>query len=318
MTTINSVLGPMDTADLGFTLMHEHILCGPAAILRDYPELLGDTDNLMTRVVDALNATKAGGVDTFVDLTTLDLGRNIPLLVDASKATGVNILATTGWWLDIPRWFDGVTPDQMARVFIREATVGMAGTDVKAALLKSASDLEGVTPKAEMMIRAIARAHHETNLPIILHSYSPGQVARRQLEILKEEGVELNRVKVDHSNDTMDMDYLLWILDQGCYLGMDRYPGRGVSPYGRTQTLKALIDAGFADRVCPSHDSITLMVIGENPHFIEQIQRARKANPHGYLFMKEVVFKQLLEEGISQETVDNLCVVGPRNFLEGK
>ena len=26
MTTINGVLGPSDTADLGFTLMHEHIL----------------------------------------------------------------------------------------------------------------------------------------------------------------------------------------------------------------------------------------------------------------------------------------------------
>jgi len=59
----------------------------------------------------------------------------------------------------------------------------------------------------------------------MIHSYSPGQVGRRQIEILKEEGVPLNRVKLDHSNDTTDLEYLFWILDQGCFLGLDRYPG---------------------------------------------------------------------------------------------
>ena len=79
----------------------------------------------------------------------------------------------------------------------------------------------------------------------MLHSYSPGQVGRRQIAILKEEGVPLNRVKMDHSNDTTDLEYLYWMLEEGCYLGMDRYPGEGVSPLARTKTLKALVDAGF-------------------------------------------------------------------------
>ena len=38
---VNSVLGPLDTADLGFTLMHEHIMVAAAGVYRDYPELLG-------------------------------------------------------------------------------------------------------------------------------------------------------------------------------------------------------------------------------------------------------------------------------------
>ena len=41
MTTINTVTGPMDSADLGFTLMHEHIMVAAAGAHKDYPELLG-------------------------------------------------------------------------------------------------------------------------------------------------------------------------------------------------------------------------------------------------------------------------------------
>ena len=99
----------------------------------------------------------------------------------------------------------------------------------------------------------------------MLHSYSPGCVGKKQLAILKEEGVNLKRVKVDHSNDTTDIPYLTWILDQGCYLGMDRYPGHGISPHDRTRTLKILIDAGYANRLLLSHDYPLVDIRGNPP-----------------------------------------------------
>ena len=74
----------------------------------------------------------------------------------------------------------------------------------------------------------------------MLHSYSPGQVGRQQLAILKEEGVNLRRVKVDHSTDTTDMEYLTWIVEQGCYLGMDRLPGIHV-PHATVQVPKVVL-----------------------------------------------------------------------------
>ena len=41
MATIDSVLGPIDTSDLGFTLMHEHLIVASAGIPQNLPELLG-------------------------------------------------------------------------------------------------------------------------------------------------------------------------------------------------------------------------------------------------------------------------------------
>lgn len=313
MTTINSVLGPLDTTNLGFTLMHEHLIVASAGIPQNYAELLGPS--YMDRIVQGLVQAKEGGIDTIVDTTTLDLGRDVTIMAEAARRSGVNIIACSGWWLDVPRFLTGVTADQYARLFIREIKEGIAGTGIKAGILKAASDIMGVTPEQMLVLRGIARAHLETNVPIMVHSYSPGQVGRQQLAVLKEEGVDLRRVKMDHSNDTTDVEYLVWLLDQGCYLGLDRYPGRNVSPLARTKTMKALIDAGYTDRLLPSHDHSLVWIDAEAP-LISSEERA-KMNPHGYLYMKKVVFAQLREMGVPEATLNRLCVDGPRNFFEG-
>jgi phosphotriesterase-related protein len=302
---------------MGFTLMHEHVFTGAAGIYHDYPELYGPS--LMERIVGSLKKAKEGGVDTIVDASTFDLGRNIGILVEASRQSGVNIIACTGWWLDIPRYFGGVSVNQLAQLFIKDGEKGIAGTGVKAGIIKTGSDKEGVIPAQETVLRAVARAHLKTGLPIMLHSYAPGQVGRRQLAILKEEGVDLKRVKLDHSNDTCDIDYLIWVLNQGAYLGMDRYPGPStisITTNGRNRVLKALIEAGYADRLLLSHDWILTSIIEETPH-LPFIQEVLAANPYDFLFIKKVVLPQLKELGVPEAIVDSLCLENPRRFFEG-
>ena len=130
MTAINSVLGPIDTANLGFTLMHEHIMCTYPGVFQDYPELLGK--DLLQRVVDELKGAKEGGINTIVDATTLDFGRDVNLLAEASRRSGVNIIACTGWWLDVSTLFANLSADQLARVFIKDIEQGISGTKGKA------------------------------------------------------------------------------------------------------------------------------------------------------------------------------------------
>jgi len=314
MITINSVLGPVDTTEMGFTLSHEHIMVSAPGISQDYPELLGD--DRYERLVGEMKKLKSGGIDTIVDATTLDLGRDVGILIEASRQSGVQIIACTGWWMDIPRWFNGISADQLARVFVREIEEGMSGSNVKAGILKSASDVGGVKPQEEIVLRGVARAHLRTGIPIELHSHSPSEVGRQQIAILKEEGVNLSRVKMDHSNDTTDVDYLMWLLDQGCFLGLDRYPGMNVPSEKRTQTMKTLIDKGYANRLCPSHDGSILRIEVATPMMTKE--ERLKRNPHGLLYIKKVVIPQLRDMGVSEDILNGLCVKGPRNFFEGK
>jgi phosphotriesterase-related protein len=316
LSSINTVLGTIEPAELGFTLMHEHVMVCASGLYRSYPDLLGDSRE--ERAIACLQAAKADGIDSIVDATTFDLGRDPQLLADVSRASGVNIVNVTGWWLDVPRFLWGVGPNQMAREFIRDIEEGFRDTGVKAGILKCAADFEGVTAPLETMARAVAKAHVATGLPIMVHSYPTGHVARRQIAIFKEEGVDLTRVKIDHCNDTTDTEYLKWILDQGCYLGLDRYPGRLVSPHMRTVTLKRLIDDGFADRLCPSHDCICLHIHNEQADgSIPEEHDFMRSNPDQYLYMKRHVIPELQSMGVGDEVIMTLFVDNPRRFLGG-
>jgi phosphotriesterase-related protein len=312
--TINTVLGPIAPSALGFTLLHEHVMVSASGLWHQYPDLLGPDRE--ARAIAALRRAKAAGIDTMLDATTFDLGRHAPLLAEVSRASGVNIINVTGWWLDVPRFMQGVAVNQMAREFVRDVVEGFRGTGIKAGVLKAAADIDGLTPPLETMLRAVARAHRETGLPIMVHSHPGTQLARRQIEVLRQEGVDLTRVKIDHSNDTTDTEYLQWILDQGCYLGMDRYPGRMVSARMRTRTLKALIDAGYGDRLCPSHDCICLHFLNERPDgSLPEVHELGRANPDQYLFIHRHVIPDLLAMGASQAQVDQLFIDNPRRFL---
>ena len=316
MDSINTVTGTISPDDLGFTLMHEHVMVSASGLWDQYPDLLGPDRE--ARAIASLKEARSECIDTMVDATTFDLGRKAELLSRVSKESGVNIINATGWWLDVPRFLQGVSPNQMAKEFVKDIEEGFRGTDIKAGILKCAADVENVTPPLEVMARAVGRAHAETCLPIMVHSYPTGQVARQQIKILKEEGVDLTRVKIDHSNDTTDIEYLKWILDQGCYLGLDRYPGRLVSPHMRSVTLKKLIDAGYEDRLCPSHDCICLAVLKEHPDgsMPEEHEFARH-NQHAYLYIKRQVIPDLKEMGVADATIETLFVDNPRRFFRG-
>ena len=312
MTRINSVLGPLDTAELGFTLMHEHLVGTLTGIFPSYPELLGE--RLMERIVAGLARAKKEGIDTIVDASLFDNGREPNLMAEASRRSGVNIIATTGWFHEPNAYIGTFSPDVFAGLFVREIREGIAGTGVRPGLLKAANDIAGVTRAGEVMLRAVARAHLQTGVPIILHSYAPGEVGRQQLAVLKDEGVNLKRVKVDHSLDTTDTGYLTWLLEQGCYLGMERCPNVTIDIRDRAKTMKALIDAGWAHRLCPSHDYILIRdAAGLPPH----IEKFFDTNPHGYLYVKKVLFPMLQEMGVPEATLDGLCRDNPRSFFEG-
>src|SRR5215510_4939105 len=92
MASINSVLGPLDVDSLGYTLPHEHVFTASAGIQQTYPELFGDFEVFTNQVAATLAEARAGGVQTLVELSTLDLGRDVRFFADMSRRTGVNII----------------------------------------------------------------------------------------------------------------------------------------------------------------------------------------------------------------------------------
>lgn len=316
MATINSVLGPLDTAALGVTLSHEHVLVASAGIPQVYPEFI-DRKGTIAAAVAQLRKARAEGLGTIVEVTTMDLGRDVRLLREVSRRSGVHIIACTGTWLDIPRVFRSASPDVVADLYVREIEVGIEGTEIKAGVIKVATDAEGVTREGEIILRAAARASKRTGAPISTHTNARARVGEQQIAIFQEEGLDLRRVCIGHSNDTADVEYLAGMARKGAYVGLDHYPG-GWSPDSlsseeRTAVLKRLLDAGVGDRLMLSHDHSTTLTVMNR----EQQAQSRSLNPDGYLFVQRRVLPRLRELGVPERAVQRLVVENPRRFFEG-
>jgi phosphotriesterase-related protein len=310
-------MGPVDTNELGFTLSHEHVGTNAAGLRHTYPEFI-DRDGIREQSIAAMKAVYEDGVRTIVDVSTFDLGRDVQLMREVSLGSGIQIIPCTGNHVAVPRPFGDVSPDVIAAMYIREIEEGIEGSGIKAGIIKVASDRGGVTPAQEVVLRAAARTQKATGVPISTHTWSPDRVGEQQVRILEEEGVDLDRVYIGHSNDDTDLEYLVGLLNKGVWLGLDRYPGGQVpgTPNWeqRTEVTKSLMDAGFTNRIFLSHD----YSVPKARHGAEVQEQRRRANPDGYNFIPRYVLPRLKELGASDAEIHQITVENPRRFFAGE
>lgn len=320
MSHCHTARGPIDTADLGVTLMHEHVFIMTTEIAQNYPEAWGDEDARIADAITRLDALKAAGVDTIVDLTVIGLGRYIPRIARVAAGTDLNIVVATGIYTynDVPFFYhyrgpgtmlDG--PEIMADMFVRDIESGIADTGIKAGILKCATDEPGVTPGVERVLRAVANAHRRTGAPISTHTHAGTRRGLEQQRIFEEEGVDLSRVVIGHSGDSTDLGYLEELIAAGSYLGMDRFGIDLILPFEeRVNTVAAMCERGHADKMVLSHDA--------NCYFDAlpgDLSSVAAPNWH-YLHIHNDVIPALRQRGVTEEQLRTMLVDNPRKIFE--
>ena len=141
-SAIPSVTGPIAGPDLGQVLVHEHVVCGAAGVTRSAAALAGGFEALIERGVTALQAARAEGLTTMVDATPFDLGRDVELLAEVSRRSGVTILAATGHWLLPSVFMANRSVSELAEMFVADLTTGADGTSIRCGVMKVASEEE--------------------------------------------------------------------------------------------------------------------------------------------------------------------------------
>ncbi|OBG80666.1 phosphotriesterase [Mycobacterium sp. E802] len=317
MPTVNTARGAIDVADLGTTLMHEHVFIMSAEMTQNYPESWGDDASREGDAIARLTELKSRGIDTIVDLTVIGLGRYIPRIARIAEATDLNIVVATGFYTynDLPLTFHFNAPaaggvDPMTEMFVRDIEGGIADTGIKAAILKCATDEPGVTPGVERVLRAVAQAHRHTGAPISTHTHAATRRGLEQQRIFAEEGVDLSRVVIGHCGDTTDIGYLEELIANGSYIGMDRFGVDVFLPFEeRVATVAAMCRRGHADKMVLSHD--TWCYFDALP---DEKTKAALPNSH-YLHIHDDVLPALRDRGVSEEQIDTMLVDNPRRIF---
>lgn len=318
MPDVQTVLGPVPAGSLGQTLMHEHVFVLDQEIEANYPGRWHEQTRRDDAVVK-LTELASRGVRTLVDLTVIGLGRYVPRVQDIARQVDITIVVATGLYTydDVPMFFrfrgpgklvDG--PDLLEEFFVRDLTVGIADTGVRAGILKCATDRSGMTPGVERVLRAVARAHRETGAPISTHTDALTRRGLEQQEVFRQEGVDLGRVVIGHSGDTTDLDYLRQVADAGSYLGMDRFGlDLMLSSEERIATVVALCEQGYAERMVLSHDASCFT------HNFDAADKARLMPQWQYTTVHDEVLPALRERGVSEHDIELMLVHNPRAIL---
>ncbi len=312
MAMVNTATGPVPATDLGVVLSHEHTFIGGAGLWHAYPWLF-DWEETERRVLHEFRQAVAGGIGTIIDLSTPDLGRDVAFVRRISEATGLRVVAGTGLWRDIPRPFWTMTPEEIARIFVREISEGIEGTGIRAGAIKVANDVEGITEAGERVLRAAALASRETGVPVSTHHWAPKQLGLRQAEILLEAGAPPHLVCIGHSADSTDAAYLESLLRLGVYLSMDRYPGLAPAPLYRERnaTVAALVQRGWAGR----------LLLG-NDHGVRLVRRGTvnpdPPQPTLYLFLQNKALPDLRTRGVDEAAIRMMTIEAPARFLSGE
>ena len=320
MALVNAVTGPIEAAHLGVTLMHEHVFVLSTEVMQNFPEPWGDEEKRVADAVARLNELKSRGVDTIVDLTVIGLGRYIPRIQRVAAQTELNIVVATGVYTynDVPMYFHyqgpGTVlggPELMVDMFVKDIEEGIADTGVKAAILKCATDVQGVTPGVERVLRAVAQAHRRTGVPISTHTHAPTERGLEQQSIFQEEGVDLSRVIVGHSGDTNDIQYLEKLISNGSYIGMDRFGIDVLLPFeDRVNTVAKMCERGHAGKMVLSQDASCFM-----DALPEAALPVMLPNWH-YLHIHNDVIPALKQRGVTDEQIKAMLVDNPRKIFE--
>ena len=266
-----------------------------------------DTVKAVTQTVLAI---KKRGVSTLVDATPINLSRRVEFQKKVADATGMNIIAATGFsdGKHLPFYYARMDVDRLADIMEHEITKGIGTTGIKAGVIKVGTG-DTVTESEEKILRAAARVSKNTGVPVISHT-EHGTLGIEQINIMESEGIDLSRVVIGHTCTSSDIAYYLGIIERGAYAGFDRI---GWTEYQRNEVrliaVTGLIGAGYADRMILSQDS--LMAVVETPHL------PAPQGENRWTYLEDEFIPRLLQAGITSESIEQVLVHNPGRIFEG-
>ena len=294
--SVMTVLGKVDACDLGVVTPHEHIFIdmsvffsepeeisakqtahGPVTIetlgvLKRNPFAVLDNVQMMdkrTQIEEICYFRNAGG-RTVVDATNHGLGRDPELLREVAYATGLHVVAGSGYYVD-----GAQTPasrelsvEQMEEDIVRDVEVGIGHSGVRAGIIGEIGISHVMFPFERKSLIAACRAQRRTGAPLSVHINPWSTQGIEAMKIVREHGVEPEKVVICHSDVENREDYIFALLDMGVFVEFDNFgkematdpwdvrPGNGpfVSDQQRLGLIMKMIERGYEKQMLFSCD----------------------------------------------------------------
>jgi phosphotriesterase-related protein len=336
-----TVLGHIDSTEVGPTLLHEHILSDISGMvpepedpelrrLFDLPIALENLaeirwsragrlsrqnialDDPEEAVVELAELAAAGG-RTVVEASPIGMRADVSRLPDIARRSGVNIVKGTAFFVDpfVPERYREASVETLAAVLLEEFEHGVDGTDVRAGIIAEVGTSAPVTELEARSLAASVKAARTSGMSIVVHLDPWQKAGLAVLDILEEAGADVSRVVIGHLNPTLpDIDYHRSIAERGAVLGYDLCgydivftPGR-FPPYDweTADAVAQLVREGFGDRITLSLDTALKSDL-------------RMYGGWGYAHILRRVVPLLLERGLDAAQTHQITLDTPTRLL---
>ena len=339
---VQTVQGTKSPDGLGITLTHEHLLIDlspaysptAAASHRDFwerpvsMETIGQIRHYATpnrdnailsdvpTAIDEAGLYKQYGGNTLVDATSIGIARDPVGLARISRATGVNVIMGSSYYVAPmhPPDMDQRTEDAIVEEIVRDMTEGAEGTPIKSGIIGEVGCSWPLTDNERKVLRASARAQRLTGAPLLIHPGRDETSPLEIIEVLAEAGADLNHTIMGHLDRTVFLhDTLTRIAKAGCYLEWDLF-GKEESHYALNPKIDMPNDAKRMDDIAwaASEGHGRKIVVA---HDICSKNRLQRYGGHGYHYLVGRIAGLMRDRGFTEQLVDDIFVNNPRNAL---
>ena len=320
MAVLRTVLGDVPAEKMGITYPHEHVCIGYAGARQEMGDRFDREAHITEACNDIGNAMKIHGVNTIVDVTTPEIGRDTDILEAVSERLNVNIVACTGFFAQIsgmPFYWRFQDVQKYKEKMIRDITVGVEPNGVKCGVIKVAVGEAVLREREEKAFRAAAHVSQEYGVAICVHTrdgwLDEYPAPLQALDIMLKEGANPAKIYMGHLEHIFDnpgehnYPMLLQIAQRGANLAFDvvgRYKDKWDEP--RATSVAKLFADGYGNRVILSMDTSGSWVPEKPPNYVSF--GLSFTDLYNYL-------PQLGEAGLTDEQIRTIIVDNPRNLL---
>jgi len=260
MSFARTVLGDIPSAELGVVYAHEHLVIHGGRPIEYQPDFdLADVDKAVAELAPA----QALGLRTVVDAMPCDAGRDVLMLADIARASGVNVIAPSGLhherYYHDRHWSVRLSAVEIAELFVADIEEGIDELDYngpvvkrtphKAGVMKIAGSTDGLTARDEVVFEAAAQAQQRTGCPILTHC-EHGTGALAQIEFLVRHGADPAHVVLSHTDKIVDRAYMGEIAASGARVEYDQHVRWGEDrPNGTLQMLAWAAEDGLLGHI---------------------------------------------------------------------
>jgi phosphotriesterase-related protein len=310
---VRTVLGDIPATDVGFAHCHEHTFILPGRASELNPDILLDD---LEKTTAELTAFRASEGRTLVDAQAIGQERAPKMQKAASERSGVNIIACTGlhrgMFYPADHFRFRETAEQLTRRFIDEIEGGMAiyhgseiveETDIRAGLIKFASDYHVIDNNARLVAEAVAAAHLATGAPILTHC-EKGTCGVEQIDLFEKLGVHPSSLILSHLDRNLDSYLHEDIADSGAYMVYDGISRVELHPDQEIiQMIRRMLEQGYGRQILLSMD------MGRR-----SMWTAYGGGP-GINYLGDVFLVKLRRAGLTAEPIDAFICRNPADAL---